>query len=135
MYYRLRSTHEQTFVYNIADTEPTKEYVLEILHFLPIKKKKTMNNKGKIYNCKENLQKCIDILCSNYEINIRDLENGRNIYCPFHENVKTSKSASSKLNLKSGYFTCFSSNCTIPINCKTGFRQLTANQLLKKLTQ
>ena len=132
IFYRLKlSSEESCFLYNIAETDPTKEYILEILHFTPPKRTLTITNTKQ--TGKESLQKCIEILCNNYSIPLTDIENNRNIYCPFHENAKTSKSASSKLNITTGYFTCFSSNCILPINCKTGYRQLSATQLLKKL--
>lgn len=133
MFYRLKVLDEEKFIYNIDDTESTKEYILEILHFSPLKKIINNNKYRKSLSGEKNLQKCIEFLCHNYSISINDVERGRNIYCPFHENANTSKSASGKFNIKSGYFTCFSSNCVIPINSKTGFRQLSATQLLKKL--
>lgn len=123
--------NESVIVNNIMDADPKQEYVLEILRFSPSKgtTKKKSNQK---FNNEEDLRKCLDILISHC-YSIEDIKNGRNIYCPIHENAKTSKTPSAKLNIESGYLTCFSSNCTIPVNCKTGYRQLPATQLLAKL--
>lgn len=137
MYYKLTpldSTEKVPANYTIMNTEPTKEYVLEITSLPPPRTyAKSNNNNNKRLDNKKILKECLDILYNKYSIREEDIRRGRNIFCPIHENSKTSKTPSAILNVKSGYFTCFSSNCTIPQNKKNGYRQLRIAQLLKKM--
>lgn len=137
MFYKLYNN--ESICYDITATDPTQEYVLEILQFtrggITTAYKKQNGNHCTPAMDGGALRKCIDILTQNYSIPLDDIKRGRNIYCPLHENPKTSKTPSAKLNVKCGYFTCFSSNCTIPVNCKNGYRQLRATQLLKMLNK
>lgn len=127
-YYRLRATDEVR--YDIKDINPDKEYILEILQFPFQSKKKTTTKYSN-----DSVEKCIEILHREYNVKMEDITRGRNIYCPIHEDPKRSKTPSSKFNVKSGFFTCFSSNCKIAVNSKTGYRQLSATQFLKQLTK
>lgn len=123
MYYKLTS---------VDGADPARElYVLEITSFPPPppkrRKKKRLDD-----DSQKSVKDYFDILYRQYSsIRKEDVIKGRNIFCPVHENAKTSKTPSAKLNVKSGWLTCFSSNCKIPVNEKTGYRQLPITQLLK----
>lgn len=77
------------------------------------------------------MQKCIDILSWHNNINKDYLiyQKG-NIYCPFHENPKTSHSKSAKLWIKNNIYVCFSNQCIIPKN-KNGNCVLSTSNFLK----
>lgn len=70
-----------------------------------------------IVSCTEN---CIRILSKNQNISEELLRNekGGNIYCPLHENQKSSKTPSGKLLAKRNLYICFSSNCPLPKNSR-----------------
>ena len=136
MYYKLAlvGNNDKNTAKYIADTDPSEDYILQITKFPTRQTYKNSNKKfDDSKNFEKTLKKCINILHQQYSIREEDIMKGRNIYCPIHENSKTSKTPSAKLNVKSGYFTCFSSNCTIPVNEKTGYRQLPIAHLLKKI--
>ena len=137
MSYKLRLLSEKNNNNNniklgIGDVKENEEYVLEITSLPPPLKTKTkiiFNNN----NNEKQTRQCLDIFKTRYDIREDDVKKGRNIFCPIHEKITTSKTPSAKFNVISGYLTCFSSNCTIPVNKRTGYRQLWANELLKIL--
>ena len=50
---------------------------------------------------------------------LADIKYGKNIYCPLHENPKTSKTPSAVLYLSTHTFKCFSSRCRISTRIST----------------
>lgn len=122
----------------LANIDPNCEYIFVILKFprrKPSLRSRALSPNPTSHKNKaiEGQKRCIEVLVNKYHIDRRDIEMGRNIFCPIHENRSTSKTASGKVSLAYNSYTCFSSSCTLPVNEKTGFRQVYLDKLFQML--
>ena len=81
-----------------------------------IKKDKYSRQKEYFERLNKSTQKCVEILNNNFNINRHDIYNGKNFFCPFHENRYKSKSASARFITKKNIFKCYSTNCVLRKN-------------------
>ena len=121
-----------SYMHSIHEVDNNKQYRLEIKAFPPNNNRRTNLSKTKFNDLNEMTEKCIDILVNVYRFNRKHIVNGNNIFCPVHENEKTSKSPSARYNINDNYIICFSGNCSIPRN-KNGNKTLNSYQLYKVL--
>lgn len=77
------------------------------------------NNNNNRNNKNQITEKCINILITKYDNDEEIVRNEKNIYCPFHENSKTSNSKSGKFHVKLGLYICYSTKC--PVKKAWGF--------------
>ena len=102
------------------------------------KKIKTNYKDGNMKNYFETLnrstEKCIDIFINNFGIKGHDIYEGRNIYCPFHENKRSSNSPSAKFRVNDNYYQCFSTNCPLRKNSNSKISTVNSITLFKKIS-
>ena len=107
--------------------ESEKEYELVIFKF-PIQKAKRKRNANKKTTTNIKIEELVEKL----DVEKIDIEKGSKIFCPVHENKKTSKTPSAKISLLFNTLTCYSTQCTLPLNKYTGYRQIYLDELMRK---
>ena len=123
-----------------------EEYDLEILQYpreSKMKKgKQSLKRKTEGGSLQRATEKCLNILKSKYFDYCKDsfknnsLYQSCNMYCPFHEHPKSSKTPSARFYVSNNNFVCFSNNCDIKtLNSINFLNLLETNAKKRKLME
>ena len=117
--------------YKLCEIE-SKHYEIHILQYpFPNQhsgRRKTYKNRGG-GNEKKATEQCKSILVNVYGIDENYITEERgNIYCPFHENKRSSNSPSGRFKISKHSYTCYSTQCPLK-----GIVPIHSIELLKRL--
>ena len=110
--YKIREIESGKYVKTFHDDGEYEICITEYPYVKRINKKKMM--KKMIDKPEKATEECISILVNEYEMDEDWIRNERgNIYCPFHENKKKSKSPSARFRVSMHSYSCYSSHCPL----------------------